>query len=554
MKRKKKMLAGILVLVMALSLTGCGQDPESTMAAESTTAAAESTTAETAESTTAASGETNAAGMTVPTSTTKDSIVIATNFDPGTMNPYEGSFGPQLLFSTQSLETLFLYDSNGNLIPWLVKSYEYDEDKMGITLHLQEGVTFHNGDPMTAEDVVFSFSRVAASPGAAAMMSVIDFDGVEAVDEYTVYVPTVRVSGTMGDTLSNLFVLNKNTYDDEAAAGGGITGTGPWKVTNWQSGVSASYQAYEDYWGGAPILKTLDIRIITESSVRMIELENGTVDIYKGAAATDIARVNNGETQEVKVWKANSSQAIHYMGFNLAQEPFDNELVRQAVCYAIDSETLTLAVFEGIGEVGSSLLPGNMWYSPDLPEELQYPYNPDKAKELLAEAGYADGLTVTLNVDSNVYRTAMAELLPSMLSKAGITLEVNYMETAAYNSYMMANNDYGLFLGNFGNLYEPSGALSRLLSANNAAEGGSSGYWHYAGTEVSDTIDDLMAQAGAEEDTVKRAKIYEELCTVWAENALSRPIADFYDVNLVSESLEGMFYSPNINLQYAYFK
>jgi len=483
--------------------------------------------------------------------TTKDSLVIALNSDPGTMNPYKGSFGPQLVLTTQALESLFLYGPDGSLIPWLVKDYKFDEGNTGITLYLKDNVLFHNGDKMTAEDVVYSFTALQESKGASAMLSIVDFDNIKAVDEYTVHIPTKNVCGTLPHLLSNVFVVNKNTYETEAARGEGFTGTGPWKVSDWQAGVSVSFEAFEDYWGGAPVIKNLTMRIIPESSVRMIELENKTVDMYKGAASEDIDRVLNGESKGIKLWRADASQTIFFLGFNCSHEPFNNVKVRQAVGYALDREAITKAVFKGKGEASTSLLPGGMWYSPDLPEDLRYNYNIEKAKELLAEAGYKDGLRVTLYVDSIATRRSMAELIPNMLSKAGIIVDVVYMESAAFNEYMLNKNDYDMFLWNFGNLFEPSGALSTIRTDNNVI--GGSGKWHYHDDPNAKQIDELLLKAQSTADDKERAKVYYDLAKVWAENAYSISITDQYDVNLVAENLHGMFYSPNINVQNAYF-
>lgn len=548
MKTSKRFVAGFIAVLMALSLVACGNNSGGASNAGTSNPNAGTVTPG------SQTGELNAVGLITPTTTTKDTIVIGNNFDPGTMDPYGGSFGPQLLYTTQSMESLFLYDTSGNVIPWLAESYEYDEGQMGLTLHLRQGVTFQDGSPMTADDVVYSFQCAAAAPGPAAFMSVIDWDGVEAVDENTVHVPLKWPSGTMADTLTNLFVVSKDLYEAEKAAGSGITGTGPWKVNKWQAGVSCTFDAYEGYWGGAPVIKHLEIRIITESSVRMIELENGNIDIYKGAAALDIQRVAGGESAGLALWRAGQAQACHFFGFNCSHAPFDNAKVREAFCYAIDTQTLALAVFENIGEEAKSFLPSGVWYSPTLSEEQLHTYNPEKAKSLLAEAGYANGITVNLKCDSNVYRTAMAEMLPSMLEKSGITVNVEIMETAAYNEWKMSNNDYDLFMGNFGNLTEPGGAIRALVGSNNAPEGGGNGMWHYGGTDYSAKIDELLNAAGAEPDTTKRAAVYQELAELIADECLSKPVADFYDTNLVSDNLKGMFYSPNINVQYAYFE
>ena len=482
----------------------------------------------------------------------KDKIVLALDFDPGTMNPYGGSFGPQLSITTQAIETLFLYNPQGDLVPWLVTEYEYDEGNRGITIKLRDDVYFHNGDKMTSEDVVYSFQALKKSRGASAILTAIDKDGVTAIDEFTVHIPARFPVGTITHLLSNVFIVNKNVYEAESTASAGFTGTGPWKVTDWKAGISVSFESFDKYWGGAPEISQLELRIITESSIRMIELERGEVDIYKTGSTEDINRVERGESKGAKVWRANASQTIFYLGFNCSHEPFDNVKVRQALSYALDRESIVAAVFEGKGKTSTSLLPGGMWYSPELPEDLQYKFNPEKAKKLLAEAGYPDGLTVSLYVDSNPKRRSMAELVPSMMAKAGVTVELKYMETAAFNAYMLSENDYDMFLWNFGNLYEPSGAMSSIRPENN--KGGGSGKWHYADDPEAKKVGDLLVKAQSTIEDKDRAKVYYDLAVLWAENAFSCSIVDQYDVNIVNDRLEGMYFSPNINVQNAYYK
>ncbi len=491
----------------------------------------------------------SAAGEDAPA---KDKIVIAMNMDPGTMNPYGGSFGPQLTLTTQAIETLFLYNQDGELVPWLVTDYIYDEGNRGITLHLRDDVYFHNGDKMTSADVLYSFEVAKKHQALSAILTAIDKDNVKAIDEYTVYVPARFPVGTIPHLLSNLFVVNKNTFEAESSASAGFTGTGPWKVTDWKAGISVSFEAFDNYWGGKPEVSELEIRIITESSIRMIELERGEVDIYRTGSTEDINRVERGDSENAKVWKADASMCIHYLGFNCSHAPFDDVKVRQALCYALDRDSVADAVFGPKGEPSTNLFPGGSWYSPDLPEELKYNYDPEKAKALLAEAGYPDGLKVSLYVDSNPSRRSIAELIPSMLAKAGVEVELVFMETAAFNAYMLSENDYDMFVWNFGNLYEPSGAMSSIRPESN--KGGGSGKWHYADDPEAKKVGDILFKAMSTVEDSERAKVYYDLAVLWAENAFGFSLVDQYDVNLVNARLEGYYFSPNINVQNAYYK
>ncbi len=546
MKKGKALMASLLALSMVLA--GCSGSGGETTAAENTGAAS-----------TEAAGSASASGEAAEEEITssKDTLVFGMNSDPGTMNPYSGSMGPQLVLSCQSLEALTTYDENGELIPWLAESWEFDEDNMGCTFYLRQDVTFSNGNPFNADAVIYTMQTAAAeSASVMGYLANVDVANVEKVDEYTVYIPTFIEFGTLPYTMSNIFIVDPAVYEEEAAQGEAITGTGPFVVSDWQAGVSVDFIANETYWRGAPYIKNMTFRIITESSVRMVELENGSIDVYKSATTEDVNRVENGEVENISVWRADVSQAIYYIGINMTSEIMQDARVRQAVMYAVDSETLNILAFDVSGSASTSILPSNMWYSAALEGDAAYQYNPERARELLTEAGYSDGITIRLVCDSNTYRRAMAEALPSMMSEAGITIEVEFMESAAYNTWKLESDgsDFDVFLSNMGQLNEPASAMSTFLSSSNSPDGGGSGMFRYAGTEVSDEIDSLLNAAVAETDEAARADIYIQLQEVIASNYIAKGISDMFDLNLVASNLKGMVYRPNVDFSKAYFE
>ncbi len=547
MKKGKALMASLLALSMVLA--GCSGGGGETTAAESTGAAGTE-----AAGSASAGGETAAEGEIT---SSKDTLVFGMNSDPGTMNPYSGPMGPQLVLSCQSLEALTTYDENGELIPWLAESWEFDEDKMGCTFHLRQDVTFSNGNPFNADAVIYTMQTAAAeSASVMGYLANVDVANVEKVDEYTVYIPTLIEFGTLPYTMSNIFIVDPAVYEEEAAQGEAITGTGPFVVSDWQAGVSVGFTANETYWRGAPYIKNMTFRIITESSVRMVELENGGIDVYKSAVTEDVNRVQNGEVENISIWRADVSQAIYYMGINMTSEIMQDARVRQAVMYAVDSETLNILAFDVSGSASTSILPSNMWYSATLEGDAAYQYNPERAKELLAEAGYPDGITIRLICDSNAARRAMAEALPAMMSEAGITLEVEFMESAAYNTWKLESDgsDFDVFLSNMGQLNEPASAMSAFLASSNSPDGGGNGMFRYAGTEVSDEIDSLLNAAVAETEEAARADIYIQLQEVIASNYIAKGISDMFDLNLVASNLKGMVYRPNVDFSKAYFE
>ena len=150
----------------------------------------------------------------------KDTLVFAMNSDPGTMNPWSGPMGPQLVLSCQSLEALTTYDESGELIPWLAESWEYDDDKMGCTFHLRQDVTFSNGNPFNADAVIYTMQTASAeSASAKGYLANVDVANVKKVDEFTVHIPTLIEFGTLPYTMSNIFIVDPAVYEAEAARG-----------------------------------------------------------------------------------------------------------------------------------------------------------------------------------------------------------------------------------------------------------------------------------------------------------------------------------------------
>ncbi|MCD8077039.1 MAG: ABC transporter substrate-binding protein [Lachnospiraceae bacterium] len=549
-KRRYRWLA--LAMALALALTACG----------SSSSSSDTTAADTAETTAEAGGEettgsdeeaTDAAEGDITSS--KDTLIYAIDSDPGTMDPYSGPMGPQLGLACQSLEALTIYDENGELIPWLAESWEYDDDAMGCTFYLRQDVTFSNGDAFNADAVVYTMQNACSkSSSMQGYLANVDVDNIEKIDDYTVYVPTTVAFGTLAYTMANVFVVDPAVYEEEAAAGEGITGTGPFVCTDWEAGVSVTYTANETYWRGAPYIKTLEMRIITESSVRMVELENGNVDGIKSVSTEDLSRVVNGETEGIDVWQADTSQAAYNFGINMTSELMQDERVRHAVLMSLDIESLTIV---GVGDTGvacETILPDNMWYSTTLEGDASSAYDPEAAKELLAEAGYPDGITISMKCDSNAVRQKMAELMPSMMAEAGITLEVEYMETAAYSSWKLETDgsDYDVFLSNCGSLNEPSSSISGFSTSVNTQGGG--GLFLYAGTDIGETISALVESAAAEPDQDARAAIYQEFKQTVASSYIAKGITAIYDTNLVSSNLKGMCFRPNVDFSKAYFE
>ena len=237
----------------------------------------------------------------------------------------------------QIYETLVVYDDDGNLIPWLAESWEYADD-CTINFKIREGVKFHNGDELKASDVIFTLNRLVKDNTVAAMqVNKVDFSKTVATGDYTFTLVTFEPYAIQVAMLENPLcgIISERAYTE---SNGDFfkapVGTGPYKVVQYNSGDSLILEGFDDYWiEGQPYVKNVTLRYISDASSRVIEAESGNADIVYEITATNVDRVRADENINlVSAMGANTS----YLYMNQAKTPFENELVREAVWYAVD--------------------------------------------------------------------------------------------------------------------------------------------------------------------------------------------------------------------------
>lgn len=515
---KKTLSIIALMLALAMLLGACTQPPASTPNAPSTGSAA-------------------TPGATESTGTVKDTLIVATNTDPGTMNPYDGMDKYTRRFAVNVVEQLFRLDESMTVQPELCESYEFDEDNLGITLHLRKGVKFHNGEEMTAEDVVYSFACMQNCANASAL-SYIDWDNIKAVDEYTVYVPTKTVAGTILYGLCDIFVVNKAFMEAEGKeAGQKMVGTGPFAFSEWVSGDHLTLTRFADYWGNAPAINKITYRVIVEASVAMIELETGGVDLVLDAPSSDvIATQEKGDASEIGLY-VGTGLFNNFIGFNCEKAPLDNINVRKAIAHAIDCAALVEGACEGWGWVANGIVSSGAWaYNPDVPFVT---YDVELAKKMLAEEGYESGFKLTLLANETSLRVAAAEQLVNMLAKVGIELKVEIYDFATYNDIITNTDNYDIYLRGVTYSADPGDQLIY----NGASEG------HKGGMNATRTgnipeaqaFDALVNKALATVDDDARKDLYYEAQLLYQDNLWALHFQTNPESALFAKNLKGFW-------------
>ncbi len=458
----------------------------------------------------------------------RDTLNVGLCADPMNLDPNDNNSQNVHRVKTQIYETLVARDPDGNLVGGLAESWEWEDDQT-ILFHIRQGVKFHSGDELTAEDVAFSIERAYGMGAANIALSYVDLENCEVVDTYTYrmkliapYTPQIAWLEWPLTAISC-----KKTYEE---SGGDYmaspNGTGPYMVKNWISGDRVELEAFPDYWGGEPAIKYLNMIIVTESTNRAIMLETGELDVAYEISSVDYARINEGENTTIVKSPAHNT---NYIGMSCLFSPFDNATVRQAVAYAIDIPTCYEAAYGGVHELATSVVdPEVEGYAPmDLPT-----YDPEKAKELLAEAGYPDGFSCKFYTNSDAERIAFAEACQSYLSAVGIETEIVTMEMGAYSSMIDTNTLEGIFLlGATCTTVEAEKMLRNFYSK-------SSGAMNTSGYRNSE-FDALLDEAVQTLDDEARWAIYKQCFDILAEDLPWIPTYDKQQLTGVSRDLQG---------------
>jgi len=457
-------------------------------------------------------------------------LVFGRGGDSVSLDPAIVTDGESAKVTINIFETLVNFGEQDTTIqPGLAESWEVSDDGLTYTFKLRQGVKFHDGTDFNAEAVVKNFERWSA--GAEEQFyyyhSMFKAEGeniikeVVAEDDYTV---VFKLSRPQAPFLKNLamfpFGIASPTAFEKAgdSFGDNPVGTGPFKFVEWKHNDSITLEKFEDYWQeGLPKLDKVIFRVIPDNSARLNSLISGDIDLADGINPSDAKSVeSNADLQLIE----RPSLNVGYLGLTTNRPPFDNKLVRQAVNYAIDKKSIVDAFFLGKAEVAVNPMPSSVSGYND--EIQDYEYNPEKAKELLAQAGY-DGSPIELWA-MPVARPYMpdgrkiAEAIQKNLEDVGIPSEIKTVEWATYLE-MARKGDFDAFLmGWIGDNGDADNFLYTLLDQDNI---GSNNYTYYANEEVHK----LLVQAQSEVDEEKRNELYKKAQELIKEDAPWVPLA-----------------------------
>lgn len=445
-------------------------------------------------------------------SASAQTLVVAQGADAVNLDPHTTNDQPSSRVRRQIYETLIVQGEDLVLRPGLATSWE-QLDELTYEFKLREGVKFHNGETFTASDVKFTFERLldpATGADAAFLLEVID--EIQIIDDYTIRITTESpFSPILAHLAHPVAAILSEKAVTEAGADYGLrvaVGTGPFRFVDWVTQSHVTLARFDDYWGEPAKVETLIIRGIPEGTVRAIELETGGVDIAYDLEPIDRMRLEFDPN--VKLF-ATESLSASYVGFNAQKAPFDNPLVRQAVNYAIDVEPLVEVIYEGqavqaFGPLSSQVFGAHTDLEP-------YPYDPQRARELLAEAGYPNGFRTSIWTNDNPLRMQIAEVLQQNLADIGVQADVEVVEWGAY----LENTGAGLHdMFILGWVTVTADADYGLYALFHSSQHGSAGNRTFYTNE---RVDELLDLARSTSDPDAREAAYREVQEILREEA-----------------------------------
>src|ERR687897_1223063 len=380
--------------------------------------------------------------------------------------------------------------------PGLAEGWEISEDGTSYMFVLREGVTFHDGTPLKASDVKFTFERLVApetaSTSAAELASV---KSIEVNDDRTVvltlHAPDASLLATLagGTTViySEEFVKANNNDVSQVA-----NGTGPFKFVEYVPNTRIVLERNENYWEeGLPYLDGIEMTIAADDTARTAAVVTGTVDFIEYAPLRDIPALEQDPSLKLA---GESNTNIRFIGFNLSREPFDNPLVRQAIAAVVDREAMLGPTVFGYGTPTEVLFPPDFWAT--LQQEVRPP-DVERAKELMAEAGLADGFSTTITSWSQYsFLSNAAVVLQEQLRQIGIEAELNLVENATMfeQVYDAATRDYDIAVTGESAYVDPN-----TLILQNFKTDESGNFVHYSNPAVDELIDQGIAVTDQEE-------------------------------------------------------
>ena len=408
-------------------------------------------------------------------------VTIALTSDAVHVDPQQGNELTSNIMFIHFYDTLVRRTPELEFVPGLAESWELKDDVTWV-FHLRKGVKFHNGDELTASDVVFSAERCKTQLQSNLVRFVAE---AKALDDYTVEIKTPQPYAVLHMDLSEFHILSEKYVKEVGDEKLNLEpmGTGPYKLVEWVKEDHLTMEANEDYYLGPPVIKKVTFRPITNPATRTAALLSGEVDIIQDLAVRDVDRVKAEQEFSVITRPSllNVVLALDYRDksptIDLPVNPLKDIRVREAIARAIDVDTIIKVIMNGLATPSDQYVPSShIGYVDGLNFREVYPFDLEKAKQLMKEAGYESGFTMTLDATNNRYVNDqhIAQALATMLAKIKVTVNLNLMPKSNFFGYIRVPSEKSSFI--MSGWDTPSGDAGGMYNSMMYSRGKKEGY------------------------------------------------------------------------------
>lgn len=457
-----------------------------------------------------------------------DSVVFGSTLGLESLDPHTVQQAGTRAILFNVFEGLLKQSSDGGVVEAVAKSYEISEDGTTYTFVLRDGVKFSDGSEVTAEDVKYSIERYAANhSGEGDAFSI--FKEAKITGDNTVEIVFNASDNELLSAISLASIIPQSVGDSIST---NPVGTGPYKYVSYAEGESLKLEVNENYWGDAPKIANVEFKFLDDPATAYQMLQAGTINVLPYLSADQVATLSDAAYAETG-YMTYSFQM--FLDSNYA--PLSNAKVRQAICYAIDKDSINQITSNGkAGNIGANI-PVTMeeYFSADAANT--YTYDVEKAKALMAEAGYADGFSLKIAVPNvNTLYTNSAEIIVEELKAIGIDVSMELMETEKWYALYCdgLNDEYQAIILAWDNANLAPNAWTSIFTSTAA-----NNFMHYSNAQYDETFAKAKAASGEE-----KVKLYNELQKIVAEDAGSAFLFTPADYVGLSTGLKGYTYYP----------
>lgn len=491
----------------------------------------------------ACSSSSNSSGTNTPATVEPKDLIVALGAEPTILDPQDSSDALSNNATELVFDKLVTLDKDGKIVPQLAKEWTTSADGKKITFKLREGVKFQDDTPFNAEAVKITFERVLNKDNKLNRYSFFSefIDKVNVDSEYQV---SFDLKFPFGPALTCLAQAAgaihspKSLQEKGKGVGKAPVGAGPFILKEWTPGTKLVFEANPNYWGGKPKVKSITFKPVPENSARSIMLETGEADVISPVVPTDVDRLKGNE--KVNILVSPSSRNLEFV-LNTTKAPFNDMKVRQALNYAIDKETIVKKILSGHGKVSEAAFSESVW---GFSSVGAYPYDPEKAKKLLTEAGVAPGTKIQLWTPEGRYLMdrQIAEFVQGNLQAVGLTVDFKKYEWGTYKTITTnpKKDNYDIIMDSWGASTGDADWAARPLFTTT----GSSNLSGFSNAEVDALLDKGMKTINPDE----RKKTYNDALKIIKEQAPWIFVLDNKQLTGVRKNVEGVYTWTNERL------